>query len=166
MSTCVQELASDSPIMDEKGDVVSICSKSSVNQSDSRKTHDNLTCLWPEPYHMTIVLYRAFSRMTCMMDAEIYYLVKGMVLLPNTLTLLLQIEFLSRGRASSSMEIPIHCLLEALGIRWNFGGTESVHTQRSNLNLSKQIQGRVRAGWGMLAVFIFTDIFKNTFSLA
>lgn len=66
---------------------------------------------------MTILLYRVFSRATCMMEAEIYYLAKAMVLLPNTLTLLSQTEFLSRGRASSIMDIPIHCLLEALGIR-------------------------------------------------
>lgn len=45
-------------------------------------------------------------------------------------------EFLSRSRASSITEIPIHRLLEALRIRGNLGGTESVFTQRPNLHLS------------------------------
>ena len=44
-------------------------------------------------------------------------------------------EFLSRGRASSITEIPIHRLLVALG-RGNLGGTESVYTQRTNLDLN------------------------------
>lgn len=72
-----------------------------------------------------------------MVEAEVYSLVTGTAPLSNTLHPSLTGGERSPewGRAGSIRKMPIHCLLEALGIRQILGETESVFFWRPNLHL-------------------------------
>lgn len=67
------------------------------------------------------VLHMVFSKMTCMVEAEAYYMVKGTVPLSSTLHPSLTGGGKSleqgQGRAGSLRKMSVRCLLGALGIR-------------------------------------------------